>query len=652
MSLASVLQLINNNIVPNNNNEITANVLRPILVAMLNQPNELIGSLSNLSTTANDNLVNAINELKSNIDNIETISILTGIGNPNSFPPPSFETGDIYQQVNVMGNVIDLFIYSGNEWISLSGRYVSYDIAQNLLPAQQDQARDNINALSRTPNGNDQLIQGGLINPVYLSVDILTGVVKFVNDIGPDDEGKVYITIDDIPGLNDIIDDIINNQIVTQAVLEDAIVEYKNANGNVLFDVDWTEMIDDNYIRGNMSAQEKSNFRDKINALSKTPNGTDFLIGTNNKVNDIYLPDSIFGQLRWGGTFNTSGIITATANFPELNGDLIDTVSQTEYYGVFFIAVMEDAEQYSLDGEVYKNGDWALVAGNGFIKANNSDAVQSVNGYTGTVVLNISDIPGLVDAINGRALINGSNIPSGAVWNNLTAGNSNALGGFAYVNQVAPDFDLVMVSHNGLWKVVTKAYLASLFTPSGSTSIILAGGSYQRAALTGDVTAAQNSNGTTIANNAVTNAKAADMPALTIKGNNNGSASDPKDLTVSQAREMLGINNLEYKTEFRTFTETTGIDVGGYNQYVARLVSPIGSPSTFSISGATIHGMRLLLRIAPGSACTININYRTPAGSTGSTFTTTDANTTVELIYDKNDDVFDYIGSTGSVPAT
>lgn len=139
--------------------------------------------------------------------------------------------------------------------------------AQLLNPSQQDQARDNINALSRTPNGNDQLIEGGVINPVYLSVD-------------------------SIPGLRDII--------VTQASLENAIVEYKNADGTTLYDVDWTEMIDDNYIRGNMTPQEKSNFRDKINALSKTPNGTDLLIGTNNKVNDVYLPDTIFGQLRWG----------------------------------------------------------------------------------------------------------------------------------------------------------------------------------------------------------------------------------------------------------------------------------------------------------------------------------------------------------------
>src|SRR5690606_29980432 len=44
-------------------------------------------------------------------------------------------------------------------------------------------------------------------------------------------------------------------------------------------------------------------------------------------------------------------------------------------------------------------------------------------------------------------------------------------------------------------------------TYTGSTSITLNGTSFQRAALTGDVTATANSNVTTIANNAVTNAK-------------------------------------------------------------------------------------------------------------------------------------------------
>lgn len=77
MDLDEVIALINAEIVANGNQEITADVLRPILLAMLQQPNDLIGDLSTLTTTANDNLVNAINEINAGVsftqDNIPKI---------------------------------------------------------------------------------------------------------------------------------------------------------------------------------------------------------------------------------------------------------------------------------------------------------------------------------------------------------------------------------------------------------------------------------------------------------------------------------------------------------------------------------------------------------------------------------------------------
>lgn len=76
---------------------------------------------------------------------------------------------------------------------------------------------------------------------------------------------------------------------------------------------------------------------------------------------------------------------------------------------------------------------------------------------------------------------------------------------------------------------------------SNSTSNTITGGQVQRAALTGDVTASANSNTTTIADNVVTNAKAADMATATIKGRRTAGSGDPEDLTAAQAAEVLDL---------------------------------------------------------------------------------------------------------------
>jgi len=83
-------------------------------------------------------------------------------------------------------------------------------------------------------------------------------------------------------------------------------------------------------------------------------------------------------------------------------------------------------------------------------------------------------------------------------------------------------------------------------TYSGSTSITLNGTSFQRAALAGDVTASANSNTTTISNNAVTNAKLDDMPALTIKGRDELSSGDPENLSIAEVKAMLKIDDGTY----------------------------------------------------------------------------------------------------------
>jgi len=70
----------------------------------------------------------------------------------------------------------------------------------------------------------------------------------------------------------------------------------------------------------------------------------------------------------------------------------------------------------------------------------------------------------------------------------------------------------------------------------------LQGANLRRAALTGDVTASAGNNATTIANDAVTNAKMANMAQATIKGRQAGAGTgDPEDLTASEARTAMGL---------------------------------------------------------------------------------------------------------------
>lgn len=84
------------------------------------------------------------------------------------------------------------------------------------------------------------------------------------------------------------------------------------------------------------------------------------------------------------------------------------------------------------------------------------------------------------------------------------------------------------------WKAGTDANDNTTY--SGSTSVALSGTSFQRAALTGDVTAAANSNATTIANDAVTSVKILDgTVALADLADNSVNSSKIVDASVATA---------------------------------------------------------------------------------------------------------------------
>jgi len=133
--------------------------------------------------------------------------------------------------------------------------------------------------------------------------------------------------------------------------------------------------------------------------LDKKPNGTDLLVESNDKINPAYLPDALLGQLRFCGTFNpsTGAIVTdlrpPTDKLAWKQGDYLISLGtgnknpgETTNLGTFQVG----------DWALNTDGDWEIIP--------NTDAVQSVNGKTGAVVLTKSDVGlGNVDNVKQAA---------------------------------------------------------------------------------------------------------------------------------------------------------------------------------------------------------------------------------------------------------
>ena len=123
----------------------------------------------------------------------------------------------------------------------------------------------------------------------------------------------------------------------------------------------------------------------------------------------------------------------------------------------------------------------------------------------------------------------------------------------------------------------------------------------------GDVTSVSDGV-TTIAANAVTNAKAAQMATMTMKGNNTGSTANPIDLTVTQIKTMLNIGS--QSAAVRTYRATPAGTVNGSNV-------------TFTIAALVISGSEEVYKngilMNAGSGNDYTISY---GSTTTITFTT------------------------------
>jgi hypothetical protein len=186
------------------------------------------------------------------------------------------------------------------------------------------------------------------------------------------------------------------------------------------------------------------------------------------------LPSAVLGALSYQGTWN------ASTNTPTLTS----SVGTKGYY-----YVVDVAGSTNLNGITdWKVGDWAVFNGSIWQKIDNTDAVTSVNGYTGTVVLTNTDISGFGTmstqnansvAITGGA-INGTTI--GATAQADITGNTIA----AFTKFVATDYYAQSITGG------------NLRTSSGSSLLNWDGGGSGNVSVNGGLTASPSNKNVTL----------------------------------------------------------------------------------------------------------------------------------------------------------
>jgi len=137
------------------------------------------------------------------------------------------------------------------------------------------------------------------------------------------------------------------------------------------------------------------------------------------KINTIYLPDSVLGNLKYGGTYNGT-IIIASSSFPELQGLNLPT---TGYLGVYFITTTAFTRS-SID---YSVGDWVIHNGsNSYSKVDNSDAVFTVFGRLGNILAIQADYSAFYPTLDGT--YNNPSWINQLTWSKITNTPTTLLG--------------------------------------------------------------------------------------------------------------------------------------------------------------------------------------------------------------------------------
>ena len=166
------------------------------------------------------------------------------------------------------------------------------------------------------------------------------------------------------------------------------------------------------------------------------------------------------------------------------------------------------------------------------------ETLGGAGGAVGSVTVNYTS-PNLTVTVDG--VTGGAALPIGGA--NLTYNATPTNGTVLSDSGTDATIPIVNNTNAGLATpgMLTNSHAPVTVTDSTTIDFTLVGQDITaiRAALTGDVTAPAGSNATTISNNAVTNAKADDMPANTVTVNNTAALADPTDMSLN-ASTLVG----------------------------------------------------------------------------------------------------------------
>jgi len=170
------------------------------------------------------------------------------------------------------------------------------------------------------------------------------------------------------------------------------------------------------------------------------------------------LPSAVLGALSYQGTWN------ASTNTPTLTS----SVGTKGYYYVVSVA-----GSTNLNGVTdWQVGDWAVFNGSVWQKVDNTDAVTSVNGYTGTVVLGYGDITtGVVPVVNGGTGVTVSSGANSVVLRDSNVNiNANAFND-AYTNTAASGTQIVLTAASVRRYTITGSGGQTIKLPDATTLV-------------------------------------------------------------------------------------------------------------------------------------------------------------------------------------